>query len=59
MRVIGINKQLDKLGRIVIPKDIRDFYCIETGDTLEILSTDEGILIRKQGYKVIKVTKQL
>ena len=53
MRGIGINKQLDKLGRIVIPKDIRELYCIEAGDILEILSTDEGILIRKSGYKII------
>lgn len=47
MRIIGTLKKIDNLGRIVIPKEYRDI--LETGkyDKVEMLLTNEGILIRK------------
>ncbi|MBQ4066374.1 MAG: AbrB/MazE/SpoVT family DNA-binding domain-containing protein [Clostridia bacterium] len=52
---IGIIKEIDKLGRIVIPKEIRDRYGIHA--TVEIVTTKDGILIRNPEYKLTKVKR--
>lgn len=44
--VKGIVRKLDHLGRIVIPSEIRKTLGIDPGDELEILATDEGILLK-------------
>lgn len=44
--VKGIVRKLDHLGRIVIPIEIRKTLGIEPGDSLEILATDEGIILK-------------
>ena len=40
-------KQIDELGRIVIPKDIRKNLGILSGDELDISLSGEDILIKK------------
>lgn len=47
MEKSGIIRRIDDLGRIVIPKEIRRQYGIVEGDRMEILSTTEGIIVRK------------
>ena len=42
----GIIRRIDDLGRIVIPRDIRRDMGITEGDPLEMVKTDEGILVR-------------
>lgn len=54
MIIIGTQKKVDNLGRIVLPKDIRDSYLIGVNDNIEIIPTNEGILLRKPGCKVVK-----
>ena len=49
----GIHKKIDSLGRIVLPKEIRDTYQLSKVDTVEIVPTENGILIKKPGYKLI------
>ena len=44
---IGIRRNIDDLGRIVIPKEIRKTLEIKDYDTLEIFATQNGIFIRK------------
>lgn len=44
---IGIRRNIDDLGRIVIPKEIRRTLEIKDNDTLEIFATQNGIFIRK------------
>ena len=46
MKSFSVIRKIDKLGRIVIPKDMRDFYGIELETPLVIITTSEGILIR-------------
>ena len=41
-----IERRIDNLGRIVLPKDMRKYYGISNGDALEIVATEEGILIK-------------
>ena len=44
---IGIIRNMDDLGRIVIPKELRRTLNINTGDSLEIFATKNGFFIRK------------
>ena len=42
----GLVRNLDHLGRIVIPSEIRKTLGIEPKDPIEIILTDEGILLK-------------
>jgi AbrB family looped-hinge helix DNA binding protein len=46
--MIGIIKEFDKLGRIVIPKELRERYGFF--DKVEIVATENGILIQNPRY---------
>lgn len=47
MKSTGIVRELDTLGRIVIPKETRDVLGIAVGDPLEFLSGDNGEIIMR------------
>lgn len=47
MKSIGIVRELDHLGRVVFPVELRQMLEIEKGDPLEILVDDEKIVLRK------------
>jgi len=47
MKATGITRAVDPLGRIVIPKELRDTFKINTGDAMEIFTNNDGIVIRK------------
>jgi len=53
--MIGINKKVDKLGRIVIPKEMRKLLNLE--NKVEIVMTEEGVLIRNPKYILSKKDK--
>ena len=53
MEKIGIIKEFDKLGRIVIPKDLRQRYGMN--NKIEIVAIKEGLLIRNPQYELIKI----
>lgn len=42
-------RKLDELGRIALPADVRESFCWQTGDKLEVIMQEDGILLRKQG----------
>ena len=44
---IGIIKEVDNLGRLVIPKEMRDTLHIGIGTPLEFYSDNEGIVLKK------------
>lgn len=52
MDEIGIIKQFDKLGRVVIPKDLRDRYL--HGNNVKIIATRSGILLKDPDYVLVK-----
>ncbi|MBO7304606.1 MAG: AbrB/MazE/SpoVT family DNA-binding domain-containing protein [Clostridia bacterium] len=52
MNKCGINKEVDKLGRIVIPKEMRELFNIT--ERVELVVTDEGILLRNPKYKLTR-----
>ena len=53
---IGVIKEIDNLGRIVIPKDFRDRLLL--GKVVEIILTQEGVLIRNPEYELVKVDRE-
>ena len=50
MNKYGIKKEVDKLGRIVIPMDMRELFNITK--QVELIITKEGILLRNPGYEL-------
>ena len=49
---IGIKKEIDKLGRICIPKEMRKLFNLE--NEVEIRITEEGILLKSPEYVLVK-----
>ncbi|EKQ56210.1 MULTISPECIES: AbrB/MazE/SpoVT family DNA-binding domain-containing protein [unclassified Clostridium] len=47
MKTLGIVRNLDNVGRVVIPKEIRNIMGINEGDPLEIIQVNNEILVRK------------
>ena len=45
-KAFGFVRMVDKLGRIVIPKDLRVRYGMEDYSKIVIIATDEGIIIK-------------
>ena len=44
---IKIIRKIDRLGRIVIPKDARATLDLKTGDNLEIIVKNNTVIIKK------------
>ena len=53
MEKIGVKKEIDKLGRVCIPKDMRKLFNIDGEVELQIIK--EGILIKNPGYILVKL----
>ncbi len=49
---VGVIKGFDKLGRIVIPKELRERFAL--ADEVEIVATKEGVLLRNPEYILVK-----
>ncbi|MBP3401675.1 MAG: AbrB/MazE/SpoVT family DNA-binding domain-containing protein [Clostridia bacterium] len=47
---IKICRQIDKLGRLVIPADLRKQYGLKLGDKVWFTAYDNGILIHSENY---------
>lgn len=53
MLEVGVIKEFDKLGRIVVPKEIRERFGLN--DRVEIIVTESGILLRNPEFKLVRV----
>ncbi len=52
MDKIGIIKKIDNLGRVTIPKSVRDMYSLS--EKVEVIPLKEGVLVRNPEYELIK-----
>jgi len=52
MEKIGVKKEIDKLGRVCIPKDMRKLFNIDGEVELQIT---KEILIKNPGYIFVKL----
>ena len=46
-QAIGITRPLDQVGRVVIPKDIRENMKWDTGDKVQFFKVEGGLLLVK------------
>ncbi len=46
-KTMVFEREIDKVGRLVIPVDIRHMYGIDSDDKLLVIPQEDGILIRK------------
>lgn len=53
MKSSAITRQLDALGRVVIPIEMRRNLNIENRDPVEIYSEDDRIIIKKAGESCV------
>ncbi|MCK8826082.1 AbrB/MazE/SpoVT family DNA-binding domain-containing protein [Fuchsiella alkaliacetigena] len=47
MKSVGIVRQIDNLGRVTIPKEVRNNFDIEVGDPMEILVNEDEVVFKK------------
>lgn len=47
MKATGIIRRVDDLGRIVLPKELRQTMGIRAGDPMEIYTDADNIILRK------------
>lgn len=47
MKYTGMTRPVDEMGRIVIPKELRDSLDIRATDRMEFWMTEEGMVLRK------------
>ena len=50
---VGITKEIDDLGRLHIPKEIRNRLGL--GGTVQLVVTEDGLLIKSEEYKLTKI----
>lgn len=46
--VIGVVRKIDDLGRLVIPKEVRNKLKLEPGTPMEMISYSDGTIIFKK-----------
>ncbi|MEC3884608.1 AbrB/MazE/SpoVT family DNA-binding domain-containing protein [Halobacillus sp. HZG1] len=49
MKALGIVRKLDELGRVVVPKEVRDSQGWRHGQPLEMFMNDDSLVIRPYG----------
>ena len=47
MKSTGIVRNLDQLGRLVIPKETRKAFSLNDGDPVEIFTDEDKIILKK------------
>ena len=52
MEMVGIKKDIDRLGRICIPKEMRRLFKLE--NEVELQVTNDGILLKNPEYILVK-----
>nr|DAO34308.1 MAG TPA: stage V sporulation protein T [Caudoviricetes sp.] len=61
MKVTGVIRRIDDLGRVVVPRDMRKSLGLQEGTPLEVCATEEGILFKKYdpGITMMDIVKNL
>ena len=54
--MVGIIKEVDKLGRIVIPKELRERYGLT--EQVELIASEYGIILKSPEYELVKLNNK-
>ena len=57
MEQIGVKKEIDQLGRLCIPKEMRKLYGLDR--EVELVITAEGIFVRNPKYVLVQKTSEI
>lgn len=52
---VGIIREIDSLGRLVIPKEYRILF--KLNKNVEVIATEDGVLVRNPKFKLIEITE--
>ncbi len=52
---VGITKEIDDLGRLQIPKEIRKKLGLDKN--VELVVTEDGLLVKSEEYRLIKINE--
>ena len=55
--IVGVIKEIDRLGRIVIPKELRERFALS--ESVEMIATEFGVVLRNPEYKLVRIDKDL
>ena len=58
MTNIGIVRKVDSLGRVTLPKELRRVFCLDKDSQIEILATDQGILLRVPNIEIKRTDRK-
>ena len=58
MTNIGIVRKVDSLGRVTLPKELRRMFCLDKDSQIEILATDQGILLRVPNIEIKRTDRK-
>ena len=47
MKATGIVRKVDELGRIVLPSELRKTMHVKVGDSFELFTNDETVILKK------------
>lgn len=47
LKPTGIMRKMDDLGRVVLPKELRKYMDLREGDSLEIYTDEDAIVLKK------------
>lgn len=50
---VGIIREIDSLGRLVIPKEYRTLF--NMSKNVEVIATEEGVLVRNPKFKLVEI----
>lgn len=56
VKSIGIVKEIDDLGRLQIPKDIR--ITLGLNKKVQLVVTQDGLLIKSEKYKLVPINEE-
>lgn len=57
MTNIGIVRKVDSLGRVTFPKELRRVFNLQENEQVEILATEEGILLRIPNIEIRRICR--
>ena len=53
---VGIIREFDNLGRLVVPKEMRTLFNFQK--EVEIVVTENGVLLRNPEYRLVKIANE-
>jgi len=55
-QAVGVKKEIDSLGRLVVPKEMRALFNLNC--EVELVVTKFGVLVRNPEYKLVEIEEE-